>query len=52
MKESRKLIAKSLAERVLILFLVTTVTTTFSLLIVDFIRRFEYFTFYSWILCV
>lgn len=50
--ESRKLIAKSIAERVLILFLVTTVTTTFSLLIVDFIRRFESFTFYSWILCV
>ncbi len=50
--KSRKLIAKSLAERVLVLFLVTTVTTTFSLLIVDFIRRFEYFTFYSWILCV
>lgn len=50
--DSRKLLAKSLAERVLILFLVTTVTTTFSLLIVDFIRRFESFTFYSWILCV
>ena len=52
MKESRNLIAKSLAERVLILFLVTTVTAAFSLLIVDFIRRFEYFTFYSWIICV
>ncbi len=52
MKESRKLIARTLAERVLILFLVTTVTITFSHLIVDLIRRFEYFTFYSWILCV
>ena len=51
-KESRKLLAKSLAERILILFLVTSVTITFSLLIIDFIRRFEYFTFYSWILCV
>ena len=52
MNETRKLIAKSIAERVLVLFLVTTVTTTFSLLIVDFIRRFEYFTFYSWVLCI
>lgn len=39
-------------ERILVLFLVTTVTITFSLLIVDFIRRFMDFPFISWILCV
>ena len=52
MNESRKLIAKSLAERILVLFLVTSATTVFSLLIVDLLQRFDNFTFYSWILCI
>ena len=39
-------------ERLLVLFLITTAITTFTLLIADFILRFANFTFYSWIVCV